>query len=368
MNKKNKALTIGGATEDIFIMYSDGKSMIFHEEDKKHSFILLSEGEKIEVKNVVYSTGGGATNSAASFSRLDFNATSFFQLGNDRQGAFVMENLQKYALNLEYIAQTDDYMTGVSFIIPSREHDRTVLAYRGANGQMKKSSIPFDIIPDADLLYITSLSGDSSHNLVPIVQKAKEHNIFVANNPGSSQLAAGAELLQDALPYIDIFILNKQEASELMLSLSKSKMDLLEEQPSEKEAREEMPNLLEPIFYQDICFNLHDYFKEILQRGPKIVVVTNGAEGVYVAHENTIYFHPSIKTDIENTLGAGDSFGSCFAANIFNGDSIEDALIKGIINASSVISYLDAKTGLLTPQELNSRLHSTAVQTQTFAL
>ena len=56
-----------------------------------------------------------------------------------------------------------------------------------------------------------------------------------------------------------------------------------------------------------------------------------------------------------NTLGAGDAFGSCFAASIFLKKSVEQALVNGIINATSVISYLDAKTGLLNAAALEQR-------------
>ena len=42
--------------------------------------------------------------------------------------------------------------------------------------------------------------------------------------------------------------------------------------------------------------------------GPKTVVITNGSNGVYVATEKEIIFHPSIKTKVVDTVGAGDSW------------------------------------------------------------
>ncbi|GAI85852.1 unnamed protein product, partial [marine sediment metagenome] len=96
---------------------------------------------------------------------------------------------------------------------------------------------------------------------------------------------------------------------------------------------------------------------EILKQGTKIVAVTNGADGVYVAHKNNIYYHPSIKPkNLVSTLGAGDAFGSCFVAQLAQDKSIEDAIRSGILNSSSVLEHLDAKTGLLSKRESEEKL------------
>ncbi|MFC1843092.1 carbohydrate kinase family protein [Candidatus Dependentiae bacterium] len=329
-----KVLTIGGATQDIFIMHEDPQMLRFYSKEHDKEFLLFEEGTKIEIDKLNYYTGGGATNSATSFSRLGFNTSVICKTGHDCQADLVLKKLIQENIDTSYITQSEKLLTGTSIIIPSLTGERTVLAYRGANTDLQKSDMPENLIKTMDQLYITSLSGQSSKLLPYITQLAKKHNIPVATNPGISQLAAGAQELIKSLQYIDIFILNKHEATELMHSLVKSKV-----KPKE------------------FCFSLEGYFCEILQRGPKIVVVTDGANGVYVAHEDTIYFHPSLPAKVAlgktiSTLGAGDSFGSCFTACIASGLSIQDSMLRGIVNSSSVISYLDAKTGLLTKNQL----------------
>ncbi len=355
-----KILTIGGATQDIFIQYKDAETVTFATAEGDRSFIVLEKGKKLEVDAIHYSTGGGATNSAVSFKRLGFDVSIFVKLAHDEAAQAVLKKLIDEKINTEYIIYTKEGATGISFIIPSSTGDRTILAHRGVNARIKKEDFPFEIIKDADQLYITSLSGDSSQLLLPITQEAKKSNVPVATNPGTSQLAAGADALRESLPNIDILILNAHEAKLFMAALIQTNEALLKEVKHEKEEEEEehpeLPELLRcHITYDSICFSLVQFFKEVLKRGPRIVVVTNGAEGVYVADENAIYFHPSIETEVVNTVGAGDAFGSCFVASIIRGQSIEQALVNGIINASSVISYLDAKEGLLTQQELEKR-------------
>jgi len=366
-----KVLTIGGATQDIFITYTDPHMLRLYSKKTKREYLILEEGSKIEINNLSYYTGGGATNSAVSFSRLGFDVSTIFKTGNDPQADQVLQKLNYEKVDTTYTKKHDTLHTGTSIIIPSLGQDRTVLAYRGSNIGLELDDINEDIIKSCDQLYITSLSGKSSKILPHITKLAKKHNTPVAINPGTSQLAAGAKQLRQSLKNIDIFILNSSEANTFMKTLLEIDTKLKKQlKTADTPVLKNAPELLKsPITYQDISFSLHNYFHLVLQRGPKIVVVTNGKEGVYVATNNTIYFHPSIKTKEVSTLGAGDSFGSCFVASFLMGKNIKESIINGIINSSSVISYLDAKTGLLTRQELEKRSKElTTAQIKTFAL
>jgi len=354
-----KVLVIGGATQDIFITYENPQMLQLYTKKKKKNFVILQEGSKIEIESMHYSTGGGATNCAVSFSRLGFEVSTIFKVGNDPQANNILQKLKEENVNTDHTSKDPKVHTGTSIIIPSISGDRTVLAFRGSNTQLKKEDINEELIKNFDQIYITSLSGKSSQLLPYITQLAKNHNIPVAINPGVSQLAAGATAMRKSLSNIDIFILNSDEANTFMSTLVSLDHEL-KKQINETYATKQSqgtPELLKSnITYQDISFSLHQFFIEILNRGPKIAVVTNGAEGVYVATKDYIYFHPSIPIKVANTLGAGDSFGSCFIASIAMGKSIEDSIIGGIINSASVISHLDTKTGLLKLEELEKKI------------
>ena len=364
-----KILTIGGATQDVFIHYKKTEVVEFKSEDKHRSCLLLEEGTKIEITNLHYATGGGATNSAVTFSRLQNQVTTICKIGSDYQGTFILDTLKNESIDHSYISQDPILSTGISFIIPSLSGDRTILAYRGANTALQEKDIPAHLYDTSDVVYITSLSGEASSLLLPITQQAHAKNILVANNPGKSQLEAGAETLCQALPYIDILILNAKEANIFMLSLLQTEQKLEKFMQQKPKKNEYVPTLLNPIMYKNICFNLVDFCKLVSSYGPKIVVVTNGKEGVYIAHENTMYFHESIEIEITNTVGAGDAFGSCFVASLAMRHSIEESLVRGILNATSVISYLNAKEGILTKKQLDKRYKEIGLDSiQTFAI
>ena len=353
-----KILTLGGATQDIFILYEDAETMHLHTKLGKQSYMLLKEGSKIEVTDIIYSTGGGANNTALSFRQLGFDVGIIVKIAQDQQGEFILKTLKKEGVVTDHIIISHQGQTGLSFIIPSLAHDRSIFAYRGVNATLSEREIPFDVIKNYNYLYVTSLSGESSHLLLPIVTTAKKSNIPVATNPGTSQLIAGAPGLRESLPFIDILITNSAEAKTFMLSLVQTSDQVksnIKKQVS-KPSQQQQPSLLnQPISIENILFSLNTYFQSVLEHGPKIVVVTNGAEGVYVATQDAIYFHPALPIKVINTLGAGDAFGSSFVGSLAAGKSVEQAIRHGIINSASVIGFMNTKQGLLSMQELEKR-------------
>ena len=367
-----KILTIGGATQDIYLHYAGADYMKMIETGGERGYMLFESGAKIEVEKLLYFTGGGSTNSAVSFKRLGFDVSCFCMVGDDEAGTIVLDDLSKEKVSTEYLVTSKEHGTGTSFVINSLRRERTIFAYRGANGHLEKKQIPLKAIEDADCVYITSLSHASSQILGDIVAHAKKHNVSVAINPGISQLAKGAQEIKCALEQIDIFILNLSEAKAFMGALVESddsykKAFACTQATSEQQP--ESPDLLAaPLLHENMYFSVPNFFKEVMKMGPKTVVVTNGAQGVYVAHEQQVYFYPSLAVSVLDTLGAGDAFGSCFVALRAQGIAIEQALKSGVVNSASVIQMLGAKPGLLLAEELEKRVHKLGEPVQTFSL
>jgi sugar/nucleoside kinase (ribokinase family) len=350
-----KVLTIGSAQQDKFI----------HNKTNLNSPILA--GKKIEINNpnAYTSTGGGAINSAIGFQRLGYNAFTFVKLGNDEQGQSFVQKLNNENINTDNIVFSNDEGTGISFIMPSPNHDNCVLIYRGANKFLTPEEVPKSQIKKSDVIYITSLNGEAGEILPLASQIAKQAQTIVASNPGSTQLKNGAKIFKQALPFIDILLLNETETKLLMSALIESNPDLKKLISQIKSIPETLnvPILLRTtLIHNDLKFTLKNFFKTILELGPKIVVVTNGADGAYIATKNHIYYHPSIPTESVGTTGAGDAFGSCFVATLLKdhkqletaieAGAIENAMACGILNSSSVISYMDTNKGLLNAEEL----------------
>lgn len=362
-------LTIGSATTDALLLYKDISRLTLDAQHHSRSFFLLEEGQKVNLDDLIFHTGGGAINSAVSCKRLGLDVSTFCKIGTDKAAEFILQRLEQDGINTTYIKQTDAHITGHSSIIPCQDGDRIVLTYRGANAHITPQELAHKAFELHDNIYITSLCQESAQLLPTITQLAKQHKALVANNPGSSQLSIGSQAIYEALPNIDIFILNRQESCTFMLSMIQQNTDLhhrilsaqreLMRNTKKQKTTHQATLLNNPIFYQSVCFDIRMFFQAVLAQGPKIVIVTNGAEGVYLATKDGIIFHPSLPTEIVNTLGAGDAFGSTFVTKYIQGASIKDAMLYGILNACSVLNYLDAKTGLLHTPELEKRFKST---------
>lgn len=338
---------------DLFLHYPCSDMLQIHSTTHEESFVLFAEGKKLEIERITEHTGGGATNAAVSFSRMGLDTTIICKLGNDQSADFIKKQLIDERVSTNLCTTTDKSQTGTSFIIPCSSGERTVLIHRGANLLLNESDIPYTTIGSYNLIYITSLSGTTGSLIVSITKQAHEKGALVAVNPGSSQLQKTAHYLNDALPYIDILILNTHEATLLMNTFTD--VHYGPEQLAGSAA--DTPLLIKGSAGQtSYPFDLTQFMRQVIKHGPSTIAVTNGAEGVYVGHKNTIYFHPTVAKTVISTLGAGDAFASAFVAQLLNKNTITYALHAGSVNSASVLEYTDCKAGLLTQATLKNRI------------
>lgn len=356
-----KILTVGGATRDIFIAHQPIQTLHLNLKEGRRSFIVYEAGRKVDVSELEYHTGGGATNTAVAFKQLGFQVTTFFKVGSDAEGDFIVQSMRERGINVDYVVNDKKVPTATSFIIPTDSGDRVALVYRGSNLKITEKDLPLKVLDGIDQLYVTPLTPKAESLFFSLVKAAKKAGIPVAINPGLAQLTNISEVFLKTLKNTDIFIVNFYEACQFMASLVHAEKSLevrlLEFVENKLKKDQNLPHLLQKtIMHEGLCFSLQFFFHEILARGPKIVVITNGKEGVYAADKNGILFHPSVIGPTVCTLGAGDAFGSAFVGWLLHGNSIEDSLRSGIINSSSVVGYIGTKTGLLERDELQKRI------------
>ena len=318
-------VTIGSATRDVFV--KTDQFIKIKENDLKTGIDIsptdlggvLPLDSKVEINNIHFDTGGGATNVAVSFARKGFKVACINALGNDFNGRDIKEALLNENVDMLF-QEVKGKFTGYSIIIVSNEGDRTVLVYRGASSDLDADKIEFERLKNAKWFYITSLNGNL--DLLGIIIKfCKHNNIKIAFNPGSQELKQGRELMK-FLQNIDILILNQEEASMLC-----------------KLSFEEKNRIVE---------KLSNLSKD------NIFVMTKGRKGVIVSDGIDIYDALIFKErETVDRTGAGDAFGSGFLIGFLKG-GIKEGIRIGSANSTSVLEYMGAKKGLLTKKELNS--------------
>ncbi len=301
--------TFGSATRDIFIR---ADSEILEDESfLTGKGVCFPLGSKVNVQDIFFTTGGGGTNSAVTFSKQGFKTAYLGKTGDDSAGNDILKVLKEKGVSVEGIKKTKDHKTNFSVVLDVKNKDRTILVYRGAAEEISFQDLPKKI--KAKWFYLAPFTGKSLDAFYQIIKTAKDKDIKTAVNPSESQLKD--KRFKDYLKMIDVLIVNQEEAA-IFTGIDYDK----EEQIFEK---------------IDLIFD-------------GIFVMTKGPQGLTVSdNENIFRVFSTPKKKVVDRTGAGDSFGSGFVSGLISGKSIEEAIGLGIGNATGCLGEKGAKNGLL---------------------
>jgi sugar/nucleoside kinase (ribokinase family) len=302
-----KILTFGAATQDVFLT---GKALHARRDVRTRDYVeQFALGAKIDVENVYFDTGGGATNAAVTFARQGLHAGYVGKIGHDPAGAEVLRVLRREGVTTDRVVHDPKLTTGYSTLIVAPTGERTILVHRGASHELKAKDIAIRTL-DADWFYISSLAGNMDL-LAKLLKHANTHNIQVAIDPGAAELAQ-TKKFRALLPLITVLKANAEELQQLF---------------GGSDLRDTV------IRAQGVC---------------PYVVGTNGPVGAYAAVAGKLYQAGAYqKVKAIDRTGAGDAFGSGFVAALAKGLAIEDALSLASANATSVVAKIGAKAGIL---------------------
>ncbi len=383
-------VTVGGATQDIFIESDHGKILTERDFFSKEELICFEYGAKIEIDKLAYDIGGGAVNSAVNLANLGFKTSTLIKIGNDLNAKAINTRLDEKNIDKSLLLTTDKYKTGFSVILTSFEGERTVLTHRGANSHISLDEVEVEKIKNAKWIYIASLSGNSNAILEELAFYAEKNNINMAFNPGTAQIKRGVNDLKKVLSSAEVLIMNKEEASKItgippestIINLDKCdscevcidkcpqrvfdvREDKIHSHPSSDKCPLSCNICIESCTQEAIChepwsFGATGIIKKLKDSGPQIVVITDGKNGVQAYDGKSLYYAPPYPSAVLSTLGAGDAFASTFVASLEKYNwSIEKALKLASINSASVIESFGAQTGLKNFDDLEKSVSKT---------
>ncbi len=303
-------ISIGSATEDVFVFVPKNN---FHSDE-----CIFSPGSKVEINDLIFSVGGGSTNSAVAFSRLGLKAGALFIIGKDESGKRILAEMKKEKVNTKNCIVTKKECTPYSVILTGFGRDRVILFYKGAAELFESQKINWKKIK-AKWLYVSSLHSEGKL-LREIFSHAQNTGAKISWNPGSVELKRGFGYLKSLPGKADIFVVNSHEA--LMLTGSA---------------------------------DIHRNLIKLLDLG-KISVITDGEKGAYSCDGKTIYFIEPFEVPVLDVTGAGDAFSSGFSFAIMKGLGMEKAMEYGVAEACSVIMNLGTKNILLSKKGIEKMI------------
>lgn len=304
-------ITVGAAVRDVFLL-SKSFMMIPLPELGGNLGECVALGSKIDVDEMVLSTGGGATNAAATFAHLGFQTATVTRIGDDEPGRAVTADLLQHGVDASLVKVVKGGQTAYSTLLTAINGERTALVHRGVSGDFKDADVKFTKL-STRWLYVSSVAG-SFALLMQLARHAKVNNIQIAFNPGSAEIKGGIRALDAIIRQTSILLLNLEEAQQLV-NLQTT------------DARELAAKITRP---------------------GMTLVLTDGPRGAHVFLDGKSWRVGTRPIRSISRTGAGDAFGSGFVAARMKGYEMADALRIATANAESVIGKVGAKAGILT--------------------
>ena len=340
-----KAITIGSAMSDIIVLVDDVdvERMTMH--NAISSFLLLEQGRKIEALSITGHIGGGAVNAAVCLSRLGCETSALIKIGRDVNAERILKRMAGEGVTTDCVTQTSDLPTGTDVMVSSHDRNATIFTQRGANTLLQPGDLAAIKSCDYDLVYVTNLSDRSADCFPEIVKIGHEAGAFVAANPGIRQLRSKTSALLESLRNVDLLAINREEAEALMpVIVSRFAQD-------DDEAfsiSEDWPRLLKTgLQHGGFSIGLRHFMESVRKLGAENVLITDGADGSYLATARGLRYCPTRRVDVMGTAGAGDCFNSTASMFLASGRPEDEALLAATLNAGSVVSQIDAQSGLL---------------------
>lgn len=299
-------VTIGKATQDVFLKSAKAFTQFEH---KGVKYEQLPVGQKLDLDEVIFSTGGNVTNAAVTFARQGLRSRYAWCIGDDAPSETILQSLDREGVDTTHVVQHDRFKASYSVILMLSGGERTILNYKGSMPTAKDRELDLSVIDSGDWIYISSL-GDMEL-LERIITRAAKHDVKVMLNPAGVELQQ-ADKLKGLLEDVEVLAVNKEEAQMIVHG-----------ETSEELARH-------------------------LTHFVPIAVVSDGPNGVVATDSKTIVSAGMYEdVPVLDRTGAGDAFGSGFLSAYAQGASLKDAIVFASANSTSVVQFVGAKEGIL---------------------
>lgn len=299
-------ITIGKATQDVFVKSSKSFK---HQVTKGVVYEQLPVGQKLDLDEVVFATGGNVTNAAVTFARQGLHSRYMWCIGTDVASEAILQSLDRDGVDTKHVTQKDDYHASYSVILMLSGGERTILNYKGTKLPSTTRDLDFSVIESGDWLYLSAL-GDMEL-LEKIISRAAKHGVRIMLNPAGAELKEAAKL-RSLLEDVEILAVNKEEAQQIVSGQS-------------------MEELVRHA--QHYC---------------PVVIVSDGPHGAMASDGKTIV-EAGMYEDVPvvDRTGGGDAFGSGFLSQWAQGKNLKESMIFASANSTSVVTKIGAKEGIL---------------------
>ncbi len=254
------------------------------------------------------SFGGSAANTIVALARLGKRVGFIGNVGNDEEGKEMLRDFEKEKVDTTGIKKIND-KTGLALCFVDSSGERALYVYPGANNFLSIDEERLNYAKKAEILHLSSFVGGASiEEQKKLVEEIKDVKISFA--PGELYASKGLEFVKELLSESYVVFLNKRE-----IKLLTGK-------------------------------NYEEGAEELLRIGAKVIAITLGEKGCYIASKKEKIKVKAFPTEVIDTTGAGDAFAAGFLLGLLEGKDLYECGKIGNKVASLCISKVGAREGL----------------------
>ncbi len=227
--------------------------------------------------------GGAPANLAVGLVRLGVPTAFIGRVGDDSFGKYLCNELRKIGVVSGGIVFDKQHKTRLAFVslTPSGERFFEFWETQPADIQLRFSDVNLPALRESKIIHVSSfllLKEPARSSLVQIISELQDGTSLISFDPNVrlnlwKTESKAKQLMMKVVKFTDILRLNHQEAAFL------TGVDDIEEAA-----------------------------KQLLDTGPRIVVITQGANGCYFRTNNVDGYADGFKVDVVDTTGCGDGF------------------------------------------------------------
>lgn len=285
-------------------------------------------------KSFVPVVGGAPANVAACYAKL--GGKSFFvgKSSLDTFGDMIQNELEKAAVNTDFLFRTKDANTGLCFVSLKPDGEREFMLYRNVSADMllNKEEIKDISFGKDDILQFGSVDlvdMPVKYATDFLIEKAKKQGALLCFDPNVrkntwNDLDAYKKVIKEYIKLSDIIKISDEDCEFIF---------------------DDMPL---------------DKVVEGLSKSVKLILLTKGRHGSMLYSEGISLYQQAYNIECVDTTGAGDSFLGTFLryATLFDMSTYKTALKKAAAAAAMVCKKKGVMTALPNEKQLNKFLCS----------
>ncbi|OGD89330.1 hypothetical protein A2693_03830 [Candidatus Curtissbacteria bacterium RIFCSPHIGHO2_01_FULL_40_12] len=266
--------------------------------------------------------GGNAANTITALAKLGVGCGFVGVVASDAYGKLIISEFKRRNIDISRIIfrkSADSLISsGLVETYVDKRGRRMLFVKPGVNGTLSINEINSDYFNKASVVHFTSFVDDQQFHIQKMLIKKIPDKVTVSFAPGSLYAERGLKALEPFIERTDILFLARRETYYLTgMSFKKA-------------------------------------VEKLLTMGPRIVIVTFGDKGSFIATKGEQFIVKARKVKVVDTTGAGDAYAAGFLYGIVNNFPIKRCAEIASALASFSVQKLGARAGLPNRKELSA--------------